>query len=350
MLRALPFLGFFLVLAIGCAPDRSPAGGSNPAPLPQPQPIPPPPPSGNAYTDGGVVPSTQQIDSGYWFEDDDEADGFTGRLPDGGVDCSQDVDYDFDGYTDHRCGGNDCNDENAYINPSAAETCDNLDNDCDGELNNGIECWFYAHSSTSLYRIDPFKLTHEFVISVPSLYDMDTSPAPESVLYGLTGSGWLKSFDEDEETWNNLDNAQSSIGGNGFAIDNYRRAFVTKSNKLYEVDLNTGGIIEEWELDTPDLWIQSSGDCVVNKNNSFYMTSSAPATNDLIYVDPSTMKGVLVGNTGFSGIWGLTAAFGKLYGLTSAGQLLLIDPSTAETVELHDFPISFYGAASSPSR
>ena len=176
------------------------------------------------------------------------------------------------------------------------------------------------------------------MISVPSLYDMDTSPAPESVLYGLTGSGWLKSFDEDEETWNNLDNAQSSIGGNGFAIDNYRRAFVTKSNKLYEVDLNTGGIIEEWELDTPDLWIQSSGDCVVNKNNSFYMTSSAPATNDLIYVDPSTMKGVLVGNTGFSGIWGLTAAFGKLYGLTSAGQLLLIDPSTAETVECTTSP------------
>ena len=119
------------------------------------------PPSGNADTDGGVVPSTQQIDSGYWFEDDDEADGFTGRLPDGGVDCSQDVDYDFDGYTDHRCGGNDCNDENAYINPGAAETCDNLDNDCDGELNNGIDCWFYAHSSTSLYRIDPFRLTHE---------------------------------------------------------------------------------------------------------------------------------------------------------------------------------------------
>ena len=70
----------------------------------------------------------------------------------------------------------------------------------------------------------------------------------------------------------------------------------------------------------------------------------------MIYVDPSTMQAVLVGNTGFDAIYGLTAAFGNLYGLNSVGKLLLINPDTAETVELHDFPLSFYGAASSPNR
>ncbi len=298
----------------------------------------------SVYADAGVALRDAGNDS------ETDVDEPTGRLPDGGVDCSFSVDYDNDGYVDHRCGGDDCNDENPYIHPGANEACDNDDNNCDGNINEGLECWFYAHSSTSLYKIDPFLFTYEYVVSVPSLFDMDTTPAPQFKLYGLTGSGWLKTFDEDTETWSTLDNSQSSIGGNGFAIDNYGRAFVTKSSKLYEVDLQTGAIIEEWDLSASGVNVRSSGDCVVNKNNSFFMTSSASPLDDLIYVDSSTMQAVLVGNTGFDAIWGLTAAFGNLYGLTSAGKLLLINPDTAETVELYDFPLSFYGAASTANR
>ena len=233
-----------------------------------------PPASGTSNDAGGLI---SQLDAGLFLQDAgntsaDATDEPPGRLPDGGVDCSFAVDYDGDGYVDHRCGGNDCDDENPYIHPGANETCDDDDNNCDGNVNEGIECWFYAHSSTSLYKIDPFLFTYEYVVPVPSLFDMDTTPAPQFKLYGLTGSGWLKTFDEDTETWSTLDNSQSSIGGNGFAIDNYGRAFVTKSSNLYEVDLQTGAIIEEWDLSASGVNVRSSGDCVVNKNNSFYMT------------------------------------------------------------------------------
>ncbi len=43
------------------------------------------------------------------------------------------TDGDGDGY----CAGDDCNDGNAAIHPGAAETCDGVDNDCDGTVDEG---------------------------------------------------------------------------------------------------------------------------------------------------------------------------------------------------------------------
>ncbi len=43
------------------------------------------------------------------------------------------ADNDGDGYTDAACGGTDCNDSNAAINPGASEICgDSIDQDCSG--------------------------------------------------------------------------------------------------------------------------------------------------------------------------------------------------------------------------
>ena len=48
----------------------------------------------------------------------------------GSAECQ---DSDGDGYEDESCGGDDCNDADAAINPGAEEICDDeLDNDCDG--------------------------------------------------------------------------------------------------------------------------------------------------------------------------------------------------------------------------
>ena len=38
----------------------------------------------------------------------------------------------------------DCDDSNSEINPGEIETCDGLDNNCDGTIDEGTMTWFYA--------------------------------------------------------------------------------------------------------------------------------------------------------------------------------------------------------------
>ena len=56
----------------------------------------------------------------------------------GGVNSTCCPDADGDGYLDDACGGGDCDDDDANVNPGAAEVdCDYIDNDCDGLLHPG---------------------------------------------------------------------------------------------------------------------------------------------------------------------------------------------------------------------
>ncbi len=339
------------MICVGCYEERQPYSGG---------PAQPPPmnPIGNtSFTDAGnnilgeTDSGTPQLDNLDMMDAGaGDADTFTGRLPDGGLDCSGPVDWDNDGFVDHRCGGDDCDDENATIHPAANERCDYLDNNCNDEINDGIECWFYAHGPNTLYKVDPFLFTTEDLGTVPSLYDFDTAPAPDNRLYGVRSNGKIMRYSEDTENWEYVDFSQSSIGGNGFAIDLYGVGYITSGSKLYEVDINAGVTTQEWVIGTTELPVTSSGDCVVNKDNSFFMTSRNGATDELIYVDSITREAALVGDTGYSRIYGLTAAWGNLYGLTSSGYLLQIDEQTGAGTLLYDFPVAFYGAASSPSR
>jgi hypothetical protein len=61
--------------------------------------------------------------------------------------------------------------------------------------------------------------------------------------------------------------------------------------------------------------------------------------------------GTLVGDTGFHHIYGLTAGWGKLFGLTSSGELIELDTETGAGTLVHTFPDkSWWGAASTPTR
>lgn len=49
------------------------------------------------------------------------------------------VDADADGFGSRACGGLDCNDGNFEIYPEAPEQCNTLDDDCDGEIDEGFD-------------------------------------------------------------------------------------------------------------------------------------------------------------------------------------------------------------------
>jgi MYXO-CTERM domain-containing protein len=57
-----------------------------------------------------------------------------------GYTCSETcVDADGDDFADVECGGPDCDDSNANVRPGAAETCNDVDDDCDGLVDEGFD-------------------------------------------------------------------------------------------------------------------------------------------------------------------------------------------------------------------
>ncbi|MBN2422006.1 putative metal-binding motif-containing protein, partial [Candidatus Woesearchaeota archaeon] len=76
-------------------------------------------------------------------DDDDDDSGGGGGGGGGGKkiypDTEERCDKDGDTYLSEECDGNDCNDYYAFINPGALEKCDNMDDDCDGRIDEGCD-------------------------------------------------------------------------------------------------------------------------------------------------------------------------------------------------------------------
>lgn len=277
----------------------------------------------------------------------DDSGGFDAVEDTGDQDSGDCPDEDGDGYLAERCGGQDCNDTSGAVNPGQPELCDTLDNDCSGQINDGESCTFYAQTSSDLYLVDPFKKTATSVTSVPGLFDLDTHP--DGTLYGITSST-LYEFDEVNDQWNQVGSLGTPIttNPNGLAIDTQGTAYMTASNEVFTVDLSTGAATSIGNMGGG---YNSSGDCVINKDDTLFMSSNHTSTDSLILIDTTDASGREIGVTGYSDIYGLTAAWGKMYGLTGSGQLIEIDSGNGQATLVHTFAgKSWYGAASTPNR
>jgi len=288
----------------------------------------------------------EQVDPTTTSDDDpaDAADVTDATEPEIDPEC----DMDGDGFASEGCDGDDCDDGDASIRPNQFESCDFEDNNCDGDINEGLNCTVYTHNATELFSVDPFKGALTYVGAVPGVVDFDTDT--QGTLYGIS-STLLYRLNETTGQWIEVGELGDTDGqANGFAIDAQGNAYATSGAWLYSIDLTTGeaqsvGMVGE------DIW--SSGDCVVNKSNTLFMTSSDSDTpgDDLVLVNANTGVGTLVGNLGVGQIYGLTAAWGYMFGFTADGRVVQINESDATATQLHHFTDRvFYGAASSPTR
>jgi hypothetical protein len=268
-----------------------------------------------------------------------------------GIDPS--CDRDGDGALSRSCGGDDCDDLDIARSPLRIEICDEIDNDCTEINNDGIDCAFYAHSGADLYRVDPFAKTAVKVSGdLPGLNDIDTHP--DGTLYGVTFDGL---YQLQGTVWMQIGDFGISVppDPNGMAIDLDGIAFVTSRNEVFTVDLNSslatpiGSLGNDPTLGEP---FYSSGDCVVNKSNTLYMTSKHdPDQDHLVLIDSQSGAATNVGPIGHKNVFGLTSAWGKLYGLLKDGELVEIDSRDGASTLVTTFEdVVWYGAASTPYR
>lgn len=276
---------------------------------------------------------------------DSDADVTSDADPDGPL--PSECDEDEDGVLSEACGGEDCDDDNVRIGPHVTEACDYIDNNCDGRMNEGIECTFFAHTADELYEIDPFRRSAVYVTDVPNLFDFDT--AVDGTLWGISPAT-LWRFDAFERGWVEVASlAEFEFEPNGFAINSRGDAFATAANQLYAIDLEDGS----WEaVGSMGGDFFSSGDCVIDKADVLFMTSKHLEDQDvLIRIDSETGVGTEIGEIGIDRIYGLTAAWGFMFGVTSSGELVEIDSETGAGEVTHVFEgRRWFGAASTPTR
>ncbi|MBK7425585.1 MAG: T9SS type A sorting domain-containing protein [Saprospiraceae bacterium] len=88
----------------------------------------------------------------------------------------------------------DCNDNNAAINPAATEICDGIDNDCDGNTDEGVLTTFYADADNDGYG-NPSNTT--LACSVPEGYVSNNTDCDDTDPLERPGQVWYKDTDND---------------------------------------------------------------------------------------------------------------------------------------------------------
>ncbi len=262
----------------------------------------------------GVV-DNNPVDGDTWYLD---VDGDLYGDPDAtGTACSL-----TEGFTTDN---SDCDDSNASINPTGAEECDDLDNDCDGVIDEGALTTWYRDADTDGYGDEGDTVTD--ACDAPSGYvgvggdcddtDVTINPGAEEVCNGVddncngdvdsddaaidssTGVTWYQ--DSDEDGYGDPDNTTESCD----QPDGY---------VLNDEDCNDGDIaISPAAVETCDE-VDEDCDGVVDNN---------PVDGDTYYED---LDGDLYGTEG-----SLTTACEAPEGYVSAGSALYdCDDSNAE--------------------
>jgi hypothetical protein len=176
-----------------------------------------------------------------------------------------------------------------------------------------------------------------------SLFDIDIDP--NGSLIGVNGTQLIR-FDETGRG-TAIAQVRTPASINGLAIDSEGTIFLTQSGgspaRAYTMTLD--GTVSPVGSLAP---YTSSGDCVVLKDDSLLMTarSQRGGNDELVYVDSRTAQTRLLGTMGARAVYGLSASFGYLFGLSDEGRVLLVDPESGATEELFREPgVRFWGAA-----
>jgi hypothetical protein len=254
-------------------------------------------------------------------------------VPEGGH-CADGLDQDCNGRVD--CADRACS--------AAAKCCVADPTPADGTI--------WANSSDTLYRLDPVTFAVTKVGKFGAGEEItDIALTPAGALYGIS---FTTLYAVDKVTAKAT--ARASVGGSG----NNALAFLANGTLIAA---DSGGGVKTIDPTTGQVTgvgaygsgFASSGDLVAVSDGTMYGTSSttkgggdASGSNVLLLVDSATGVATAVGPTGHGNVWGLAYAGARVIGLTTAGEILGIDPQTGASALLASTGISFWGATQSP--
>ena len=83
-------------------------------------------------------------------------------------------------------------------------------------------------------------------------------------------------------------------------------------------------------------------------SGNLFLTTPAFPNNDLYEINPISAASMLVGNIGFSGVFGLDFSGSTLFGLTNGGQLIAINTTNGAGILVANTGVAAFGASTAP--
>jgi len=181
-------------------------------------------------------------------------------------------------------------------------------------------CLVYMSSPASLYLVDVASGTVVKVGDYGQVGDMfDIALAPDGTMYGLASSGSeLVSIDRWTGATTDIGSTNATL--NGLTVMPNGKMYGSGGTDLFAVNPHSGAATK-----IGSTGYASSGDLTSDGSGSLLL-----ASNVLVRVDPTSGSAHAIGTADFSDVFGLTMTATGLYGGTSGGQLLSIDPLTGQ--------------------
>ena len=204
---------------------------------------------------------------------------------------------------------------------------------------------FLAHSSSTLYLVDPALFTSAnlgsigssvtdlavtqgrqiYAITFSSLYSIDACTR-ESTLVGSLGPTSMNAL-------------VAAPDGMLFGADN--------NGDVWRIDPETAA---STRIGNYGAGLSSSGDIAWGPDGQLYGAANDAASYEdvLVTVDPVSGVASVVGNMGFVDVYGLAVLDEILYGVTDGQLLIILDMGTGAGTEVGSIGASYWGAASPP--
>ncbi|HJZ85418.1 MAG TPA: hypothetical protein VKN99_09625 [Polyangia bacterium] len=212
----------------------------------------------------------------------------------------------------------------------------------------------YAHSDSTLYKVDPDSLavTSVGLFQWPSNSTDQMTDIAIDRDGNMIGISFMSVYAVDKSTaacrlLSMLDrsfNGLSFVPGQGpdpSAPEVLLAAALDGS--VYRLDPMTG---RSTPLGNFGGGLSSSGDLVSVTGFGTVATvkQSQPGNDFLARIDPATGTATVIGDTGFADVWGLGYWKGKIYGFTDGTQFVLIDPTTGAGSLVLSSSVAWWGA------